>query len=130
MYLDARFESRLRPVKARVTELFHEVRGGASGSGACPKFGYKFRTSEGIVASSEHDNLKIVQQKNLMAAHDKVNVPTTLKGASPTRSLRFAQSGEQLRGVGDIDQSNAVRDDHAAGSRANCRATETLKAER
>jgi hypothetical protein len=80
----------------------------------CPKYGYIFRTTDGIIAPAEPDNLKIVQQKNLMATHDKVNVATTPKGASSTRSLRFARSGEQ-RGVGDIDQSNAVRDNHAAG---------------
>lgn len=74
----------------------------------CPKYGYKFRTSEGIIAFPEHDNLKIVQQKNLMAAHDKVNVATTLKGGSLTRSLRLARSGEQPRDVGDIDQSNVA----------------------
>jgi hypothetical protein len=74
----------------------------------CPKYGYKFRTSEGIIAFPEHDNLKIVQQKNLMAAHDKVNVATTLKGGSLTRSLRLARSGEQPRDVCDIDQSNVA----------------------
>lgn len=46
----------------------------------------------GIIAPAEPDSLKIVQQKNLMAAHDKVNVATTPKGASSTRSLRFARS--------------------------------------
>jgi hypothetical protein len=73
----------------------------------CPKYGYKFRTSEGI-AFPEHDHLKIVQQKNLIAAHDKVNVATTLKGGSLTRSLHLARSGEQPREVGDIDQSNVA----------------------
>lgn len=58
----------------------------------CPKYGYKFRTREGIITLLEHDNLKIVQQKNLMAAHDKVNLATTLKGGSPTRCLRLARS--------------------------------------
>lgn len=82
----------------------------------CPKYGYKFRTSEGIIVSAQHDNLKIVQQKNLVAAHEQVNLATTPTGDSPTRSLRFARSGEPPRGVGAIDQSNAVRADHAAGS--------------
>lgn len=74
----------------------------------CPKYGYKFRTSEGIIALLEHDNLKIVQQKNLMAAHNKVNLATTLKGGSLTRSLHLARFGDQLRDVGDIDQSNVA----------------------
>jgi len=44
-----------------------------------------------------------------MAAHDKVNVATTPQGARRRAPLRFARSGEQPRGVGDIHQSNAVR---------------------
>ncbi|MDX3911632.1 MAG: hypothetical protein QHC67_17750 [Sphingobium sp.] len=43
-----------------------------------------------------------------MAAHDKVNVETTLKGGSLTRSLRLAHSVEPPRDVGDIDQSNVA----------------------
>lgn len=43
-----------------------------------------------------------------MAAHDKVNVATTLKGGSLTRSLRLARSVEPPRDVGDIDQSNVA----------------------
>ncbi len=74
----------------------------------CPKYGYKFRTSEGIIALLEHDNLKIVQQKNLMAAHDKVNLATTLKGGSLTRPLHLARFRDHLRDVGDIDQSNVA----------------------
>ncbi|MEG8220711.1 hypothetical protein OSJ57_08755 [Sphingomonas sp. HH69] len=75
----------------------------------CPKYGYKFRTNEGIIALLEHDNLKIVQQKNLMAAHDKVNLTTTLKGGSLTHCLRLARSREQPRDVSDIGQSNVAR---------------------
>ena len=54
-----------------------------------------FGQLRGIIAPVEPENLKFVQQKNLMAARDKVNVATIPKGASSTRSLRFARSGEQ-----------------------------------
>ena len=46
----------------------------------CPKYDYKFRTSEA----------------------------TTLKGGSLTRSLYLARYGEQPRDVGDIGQSNVA----------------------
>lgn len=50
-----------------------------------------------------------MQQKNLMAAHDKVNLATTLKGGSPPRCLRLARSGDQPHDVSDIGQSNVAR---------------------
>ncbi|WP_188062970.1 hypothetical protein [Sphingobium sp. KCTC 72723] len=73
-----------------------------------------FGQLRGIIAPAKPENLKIVQQKNLMAAHDKVNVATIPKGASSTRSLRFARSGEQ-GAVWVISTEQCWRDDHAAG---------------
>lgn len=58
-----------------------------------------FGQLRGIIAPAKPENLKIVQQKNLMAAHDKVNKATIPKGASSTRSLRFARSGGEQGAV-------------------------------